>query len=525
MQGRARCIVPLRLSFSACRYSPIGMRVLLVTYYYPPSGGSGVQRPLKMSRYLPEFGCEVTVLTVDPAQAAYPDPDPSMLADVPAAVQVVRTPSWDPYAAYARLTGKAKADAVGVGFARSEALGRKEQLARWLRANVFLPDARVGWVPFAIRAARRLHAAQPFDVVLTTAPPMSLHLIGLALAAQGLPWVADFRDPWTDVYYLKELPRSALARRLDLALERRVLRRATRLVSVSASVAAGLGGKVGRPVAVIPNGFDPADFADAAPALDPAGPFTLSFVGNFLGQQNPPALWEALARIVAEPGHPEVRLRLVGHVDPLVLESVAQRGPGRPGRAGGVCAARRGRGRDAPGEPAAAAHQPHGGRGRHRDGQALRVRRLRAARARRRSGGRRCGGASRRNRRRAPVRLGRCGGHGRAAARAPGRVARRVRRSWAQHPKERCRSTGGRRPGRWRRCWRLRRARWSRAPPPEPVRRVLYLYLSPSSFVLDDLAHLRARYEVVPFHFDAQQAKGAARDGTDVGASGRVAAP
>jgi glycosyltransferase involved in cell wall biosynthesis len=310
------------MSHVARRTSHLPLRVLLVTYYYPPSGGSGVQRPLKMSRYLPEFGCDVTVLTVDPAQAAYPDPDPSMLADVPAPVRVVRTPSWDPYAAYARLTGRARGEAVGVGFARTGEVGRKERLARWLRANVFLPDARVGWVPFAVRAARRLHAAQPFDVVLTTAPPMSLHLVGLALHRAGLPWVADFRDPWTDVYYLRDLPRTTLARRLDVALERRVLRRATRLVSVSPSVARLLGAKVGREVAVIPNGFDEADFATPPAPRDPRGPFVIGFVGNFLGQQNPEVLWQTLARLHAEAGGPDVRLRFVGNVDPLVEQAL-----------------------------------------------------------------------------------------------------------------------------------------------------------------------------------------------------------
>ena len=309
------------------------MRLLLVTYYYPPSGGSGVQRPLKMSRYLPAFGWDVTVLTVDPGYAAYPDPDPSMLADIPAEVTVERTRAWDPYSAYARLLGAKKSDLVGVAglnpsnLSTAEASGPKQRLAAWLRANVFLPDARVGWVPFALRRARQLHADHPFDAVVTTAPPMSLHLVGLAFArATGVPWVADFRDPWTDRYDLQRLPRSRAALALDRAMERAVLRRASRVVTVSPALARSLEVRRGRAVDVIPNGFDEADFSGDAPAAAPdstPGVFTLAFVGNLSEHYDLSALWTAFARFAsadgASPGdRPSLRLRIVGNLAPML---------------------------------------------------------------------------------------------------------------------------------------------------------------------------------------------------------------
>ena len=302
------------------------MRLLLVTYYYPPSGGSGVQRPLKMSRYLPEFGWDVTVLTVDPAHAAYPDPDPSMLGDVPPGVTVERTRAWDPYAAYARLLGARKSDLVGVaGLNAADASGPKQRLAAWLRANVFLPDARVGWVPFALRRARQLHADRPFDAVVTTAPPMSLHLVGLAFArATGVPWVADFRDPWTDRYDLQKLPRSRAALALDRALERAVLRRASRVVTVSPALARSLGARRGRAVDVIPNGFDEADFSGDAPAPAP-GHFTLAFVGNLSEHYDLSALWAALARLGDE-DHGATRLRVVGNLAPALRAGLEAHG-------------------------------------------------------------------------------------------------------------------------------------------------------------------------------------------------------
>ena len=139
-------------------------RVLFITYYFPPSGGSGVQRGLKMVKYLPETGWDPLVLTVHPDHAAYPDLDPAMLSDVPKGTLVERTRSWDPYTMYARMMGKKKSDVVGVGFLGADHASWKERFARWVRANLFLPDARVGWVRHAVRpvaGGRPIRASTP----------------------------------------------------------------------------------------------------------------------------------------------------------------------------------------------------------------------------------------------------------------------------------------------------------------------------------------------------------------------------
>src|SRR5690606_15475655 len=126
------------------------MRVLLVTYYFPPSGGPGVQRSLKFSRYLPDFDCEPVVLTVRPEDAAWPAVDSSLVAEIPEGVDVHRTAAWDPYGAYAALVGREKDETVGVGFLGESDPTWQQRVGRWLRANVFLPDARVGWVPYGL---------------------------------------------------------------------------------------------------------------------------------------------------------------------------------------------------------------------------------------------------------------------------------------------------------------------------------------------------------------------------------------
>ncbi|HEX7070572.1 MAG TPA: glycosyltransferase [Rhodothermales bacterium] len=301
------------------------MRILFVSYYFPPSGGPGVQRSLKFTRYLPDFGCEPVVLTVRPEDAAYPALDRSLLDEVPASLEVHRTKAWDPYGAYAALVGRQKDETVGVGFLGESNPNWKQRAGRWLRANVFLPDARVGWVPYAIRTAERLISERRFDAVWTTGPPHSAHLIGRRLASRHrLRWVADFRDPWTGIDYAEMLPTTALARRFDHSLERKVLTEASAVVVVSPSMASALSEQVERAYTVIPNGFDPADFQSNVPVG--ADVFRIAHVGSLNVARNPETLWRALARLRDAGEIPALRVQLVGRVDPAVAESARSHG-------------------------------------------------------------------------------------------------------------------------------------------------------------------------------------------------------
>ncbi|MEQ9103152.1 MAG: glycosyltransferase family 4 protein [Rhodothermales bacterium] len=294
-------------------------RVLLITYYWPPSGGSGVQRTLKFVKYLREFDWEPVVLTVHPDHAAWPDRDEELLADVPAGVKVIQTRSWDPYAAYAHLKGATKANAVGVGFlGDAERPDRRERFARWVRANVFLPDARVGWVPFARRESARLLASEPVDAVFTSGPPQSAHLVGAWLQKRtGTPWVADLRDAWPDVAYGHLMPTGSLAARFDRAVRQRTLERASALVTVSDEVARYMEQETGLPFRTLSNGFDPDDIEQAEPKSLPG--FTVVHVGNLSPARNPAPLWDVLT----ERPWPDVRVVLVGNVDGSIRRHVA----------------------------------------------------------------------------------------------------------------------------------------------------------------------------------------------------------
>jgi len=307
-------------------------RVLYITYYFPPSGGSGVQRGLKMVKYLPDAGWKPVVLTLKPEDASYPDLDPAMLEDVPSGIRVERTSSWDPYAAYARLMGKDKKDAVGVGFLGADHASVKEKFARWVRANLFLPDARVGWVRHAVRAGKVLSESPGFDAIVSTGPPHSAHLIGQKLARlTGKPWIADLRDAWPDPAYQHMLPASSWALKRDTRLRQRALGSSHARIAVTKDLAFHMEGALKAPFEVIRNGFDPEDIArvkekprSAWSSMEKAGSqvddFLVVHTGNLSPARDPEPLWTALRQASKTNAWPRLRLVFVGKVDPGIHE-------------------------------------------------------------------------------------------------------------------------------------------------------------------------------------------------------------
>ena len=299
-------------------------RVLFITYYFPPSGGSGVQRGLKMVKYLPDAGWTPLVLTVDPEHASYPNLDPAMVSDIPPGTQVERTASRDPYALYARMMGKKKDEVVGVGFLGADHASLKERFARWIRANLFLPDARIGWVRHAVRAGRRLAADPGFDAVVSTGPPHSVHLIGETLSRlNNVPWIADLRDAWPDPAYQHMLPTGRWARGRDERLRNRALESADVRVAVTKELASHMSESVGAPFTVIRNGFDPDDMM-APTAVHPSDTRTDDFLivhtGNLSPARDPEPLWRLLGQPGAQERWPRLRIVFVGNVDPSILD-------------------------------------------------------------------------------------------------------------------------------------------------------------------------------------------------------------
>lgn len=297
-------------------------RVLVIAYYWPPSGGSGVQRWVKFAKYLPAEGWEPVVWA--PENADYPSLDPSFEKEVPSGVEVLRGPIWEPYSAYRKLTGAKSTQVTEIS---SGPKTFKQRMSLWIRANLFVPDPRVGWVRPSVKRLKEYLKGHPVDAIVTTGPPHSVHLIGQKLhKALGIPWIPDFRDPWSKMYYLKHLPMTACTWRKLRGMEKSVLDSCSTVLSCTPLMQEDFQAMTRTPVEMITNGYDEEDFAGPAP--EPDGYFNVTHTGLFAADGNPLTLWKVLGQMAAaDPAFREkLRLRLVGRVDREILEAIAQEG-------------------------------------------------------------------------------------------------------------------------------------------------------------------------------------------------------
>ncbi|MEP2935559.1 MAG: glycosyltransferase family 4 protein [Gilvibacter sp.] len=295
-------------------------KALIITYYWPPAGGPGVQRWLKFATYLPEY--EVTPIVYIPENPNYAIVDDNISAEVPSKITIVSQPIKEPYK-LAKKFSKSTTQEMSRGILPDKSPSIMERLMLFVRGNFFIPDARVGWVKPSVKYLKDYIRQNPIDVVITTGPPHSVHLIGLKLKSElGCTWLADFRDPWTTIGYHSKLHLSKRAANKHKKLEAQVLNEADQVLVTSPTTAREFEDITTTPVAVITNGYD-ASHATAAPTtLD--GRFSIAHIGSFLTKRNPNLLWEVLAQLANEIDSFKADLNLVfaGYVSPQVLESV-----------------------------------------------------------------------------------------------------------------------------------------------------------------------------------------------------------
>lgn len=281
-----------------------------------------MQRWVKFCKYLRQEGWEPVVFA--PENADYPSLDPSFQKELPEDLEVLRGHIWEPYAAYRKLTGAKSTEVTEISSGKKTA---KQKLSLWIRANVFIPDPRVCWVRPSVKTLKAYLADHPVDVMVTTGPPHSVHLIGLQLHKElGIPWIPDFRDPWSRMYYLKYLPMTGLTKRMIADMEQEVLDRSNTVLTCTPLVQREFQGQTKTPVECITNGFDQEDFEGPAPEAD--GHFNITHTGLFAADGNPLELWKVLGEMAKAYADfaKALRLRLVGKVDREVLDAIKAAG-------------------------------------------------------------------------------------------------------------------------------------------------------------------------------------------------------
>ena len=307
-------------------------RVLIISYYWPPTGGSGVQRWVKFAKYLPSEGWQPVIYTPEnPEQLAV---DESLAAEVPEAAEIVKTHILEPYEMYKKMLRKSghSKEAVEVNPVNAQNKSFLQKVAMWVRGNLFRPDPRCLWIGPSVRFLKNYLKEHPVDLIVSTGPPQSMHMIGRRLALEtGLPWIADFRDPWTKIFYFKHLSMTKATQRWHEKMEKRVLDDATCVVAVSPLVQQEFQAMTQTPVELITNGFDECDFHEEPFAMAAGGPdipFTITHTGLFAADGNPTVLWEVLAEKCAS--CPEfkklLRINLIGKTDEQIIKAICEAG-------------------------------------------------------------------------------------------------------------------------------------------------------------------------------------------------------
>ena len=271
-------------------------KVLIITYYWPPCGGGGVQRWLKFVKYLPSFGWNTFVAV--PENPEYPVIDNTLLADVPKDTEIIRLPIWEPYNIFKKLTGRKKEEKVNSGILFDDnPRTLMEKISLWIRGNFLIPDPRVFWVRPSIRRLKKYIKIIKPSVIITTGPPHSVHLIGKGLKKEfpDIFWLADFRDPWSEFDLLDNFYPSKLARARQRTLEKRVLDLADLVLNVSPTWVKNLQKYTSTPVKFLANGYDHNDFTTSFESIP--NKFIITYTGIINTYRNRKPLWEALQEI------------------------------------------------------------------------------------------------------------------------------------------------------------------------------------------------------------------------------------
>ncbi len=294
-------------------------KVLIISYYWPPAGGSGVQRWLKFSKYLPKYGWKPVIYT--PENPYFEIKDKELLNDIPDDTQIWKTPIWEPYVFKDKLFGKGnKNQSAGIV---SNKKSLKNRALNWIRGNIFIPDPKIYWVKPSVKFLSNKIKEEGIKHIITTGPPHSMHLIGLELKKlfPNLRWIVDFRDPWSELDLLDEFYLSRSARKKHKKLEKEVLRATDVTLTVSESWVKDLKRLGSDNVELITNGYDAEDF-NLMPKKN--NKFIIGHYGLLNHLRNPKNLWKALSDLCEKNRSflEKLEIHLSGNIDREVIEEI-----------------------------------------------------------------------------------------------------------------------------------------------------------------------------------------------------------
>ncbi len=294
-------------------------KVLIITYYWPPAGGPGVQRWLKFVKYLPDFGIEPIVYC--PENPNYPIIDESLVNEITEHITILKQPINEPYG-LASLFSKGSSKTISSGvIPKEKKQSFIEKAMLYIRGNYFIPDARKNWIKPSVSFLSNYIKEHQIETIITTGPPHSLHLIGLQLKEKlDVKWLADFRDPWTTIGYHKALKLTESSKEIHIDLELKVLNTADEIIVTSNHTKNEFQTKTKQPISVITNGYD----SHSVKVEGKDELFTLSHIGSLLSDRNPEILWETLSELISEnEAFSKVfQLNLIGVVSDDVIESI-----------------------------------------------------------------------------------------------------------------------------------------------------------------------------------------------------------
>ena len=289
-------------------------KALIIAYYWPPSGGPGVQRWLKLSNYLLENNIKPIIYT--PENPRYPFLDYSFLDDINSEIEVIKAPIFEPFSFFNKIVNKIRRG--GVPNYKDQSL--IEKFLIYIRGNFLIPDSRIFWVKPSTKFLSKYLLENKIDTVITSGPPHSLHLIGLNLKLKlNITWFADFRDPWTKINYHKKLKLNAYAKRKHLKLEKNVINSCDRIIVTSKKLLNYYNKITNKPISLIYNGFD---YNKKELSLDRK--FSITHIGSLLPERNPEILWRVLGDISSQNNNmkKDLQINFIGNVDDNIRELI-----------------------------------------------------------------------------------------------------------------------------------------------------------------------------------------------------------